>query len=485
VLWLALHLPHLPLEICSRGAPAPDPAPDAAITPLVVAEGHGREQWVYAANVEAARLGVHAGMRVSAAYAMTQALRVHTRDPQAEQDALESLAAWSSQYTSCVSLVPPATLLLEVGGSERLYKGLEVLREVVRQGLAELGYSAQLALAPTPLGAVWLARAGKEAWLTDHAALFGALAELPPACLGLEPKREALLTGMGLTRLVDCLRLPRDGLARRLGPELLIALDRAFGRLPDPREAYVVPPRFRSRLGLPAPVADAQVLLFPLRRLVVELCGFLLARGAGATRLQFTLRSAKSVTTEWALSLGSASRALAPIVPLLRDRLERLNLPAPVEEVTLAVDDLIALDAQPLDFFQAQAPAQVRAQMVERLQARLGRAAVRGVTTHADHRPEYAWRYVEAGSAIEAMALERRPLWLLPEPLAIEWRDGRLHWNHPLKLEPERERIESGWWDDREIARDYFVARDGDGRGFWVYRDLQELGQWYVQGIFS
>jgi protein ImuB len=69
--------------------------------------------------------------------------------------------------------------------------------------------------------------------------------------------------------------------------------------------------------------------------------------------------------------------------------------------------------------------------------------------------------------------------------LAIAWRDGRLYWNHPLRLETERERIEAGWWDDREIARDYFVARDDDGRGFWVYRDIREPGQWYVQGIFA
>src|SRR5437667_8268422 len=114
-------------------------------------------------------------------------------------------------------------------------RGLEPLREQIREGGMALGYSPVLAVAPTPLAATWLARAGDEASVTDLRSLAGRLFEMPLHCLDLTEERCELLHGMGLRTLGGCLRLPRDGLARRLGAAFVVALDRAFGRLPDPR----------------------------------------------------------------------------------------------------------------------------------------------------------------------------------------------------------------------------------------------------------
>jgi len=58
------------------------------------------------------------------------------------------------------------------------------------------------------------------------------------------------------------------------------------------------------------------------------------------------------------------------------------------------------------------------------------------------------------------------------------WLDGR------LELEPERERIESGWWDGRLVARDYFVACSPEGKRFWIYRDIRGKRGWYLHGFF-
>ena len=51
-----------------------------------------------------------------------------------------------------------------------------------------------------------------------------------------------------------------------------------------------------------------------------------------------------------------------------------------------------------------------------------------------------------------------RPLWLLAEPQPL---DGREHPRYEGRLEFEEgpERIESGWWDGRDVRRDYYVAR--------------------------
>ena len=429
------------------------------------------------------RLGAH----VSEAYALIHTLRVTPRRPLVEQDALARLAAWSGQFTSFVSLAPPNALLLEIEGSRHLFGGYERLTASLRQGLKNLGYHACIAAAPTPLGAIWLARSGREVCVTDHAALFGVLAKLPLACLDLDADGEALLRGLGLTTLIDCLRLPRDGIARRVGPPVLDLLDRAFGRKPDPRPAFIPPEQFSARLALPAPVTTRDALLFPLHRLLLELAGFLLARGSGAAALTITLCAGRhSPSLRLSLKLVTPSRDPQHLTDLVRERLERITLKAPVEEVLLQVEALLPLAPQPADFFAgAQPPDTLRAQLVERLRARLGRDAVHGTTTHADHRPERAWRYIEAGAASEATANGRRPVWLLPEPMVLESRGEAPYWDGALALETGQERIESGWWDGADVGRDYFVARDTHGRRLWVFRELSAPRRWFLHGVFG
>ena len=55
----------------------------------------------------------------------------------------------------------------------------------------------------------------------------------------------------------------------------------------------------------------------------------------------------------------------------------------------------------------------------------------------------------------------------------------------PLELLSGPERIESGWWDDAEALRDYFVAKASDSALVWVFRELTPPYDWYAQGIFA
>src|SRR2546425_9423918 len=61
---------------------------------------------------------------------------------------LEHVAAWACQFTPRVSLEPPRGLLLEVGGSLRLFGGLECLIERLREGLDAMELTTQFAVAP-------------------------------------------------------------------------------------------------------------------------------------------------------------------------------------------------------------------------------------------------------------------------------------------------------------------------------------------------
>lgn len=478
MLWLCIHLPNLALEIFTRASPT--------ARPLVVSGGRGRAQQVFACNPAARRRGVQAGMHLSAAYALVNDLRARERDESAEQAALDRLAAWAGQYTSVVSQTPPQALLLEIAGSLVLFGGLDRLLPQVRRGLTALGYAAVCAVAPTPLGATWLARAGRETPITDHAHLSSALFPLPLSCLDLTVEQGVMLHGMGIRDLGACLRLPRDGLARRLGPAFVSAIDRAFGRVPDLRPAFTAPPKFDSRLALPAPLDDAASLLFPIHRLLLELCGFLTGRGSGVRAFEFVFRHPKSPATRIALELVAPARDPQHLTALLRERLERIVLPEPVKEIVLSAVALEPVAEVNLDFFSRDPqPDAARAAIVERLQARLGKNAVRGVCTVAEHRPERAWRYVAPGETVAAAATQERPLWLLPAPLPLAMRDGRPYLDGQLNLEDGRERIENGWWDGADVRRDYFMAHTERGARFWIFRELDGARRWYLHGVFG
>ncbi len=473
--WLCLHIPQLPLDVFRHSG--------SDGIPLAVCS-EGRHSRVLFCNALAQQQGISPGLSVAAARALSQSLRAVPRNPVAERAALDSLAAWASQFTSVVSLSPPSALLLEVQGSLRLFGGLETLLDQVRAGLQALGYVVRLASAPTPLAALSLARCARERHIDGVADLPAALAPLPLSVLDWEQSLIDCLQGMGVRRIGEVLRLPREGLARRLGQACVDCLDRLVGRRADPRLSWRAPERFRRRLLLPVEVDGAEALLFALQRLVLELCGWLRGRDAAVQHIEVLFHHRSNDVTRMSVGLYRKSRDAGAITGLMRERLEHLNLPRPVTEIEVRVDSSLPMESCAADLFAAPDKTG-QADLLDRLRARLGNDAVRGLSAVNEHRPEYAWRSVEPGAVGEQSAAPNRPLWLLPVPRRLETQDGWPCLHGRLELAPGRERIESGWWDGDDVRRDYFIARNRSGACYWIYRELDSERHWYLQGMFE
>ncbi len=442
-------------------------------------------------------------------------VETHARDAADEAAMLARLAAWCGQFSSFVSIGAPHALVLEAGGSLKLFGGIGRLAARIKSGLRALGFTARVAAAPTPLAAELLAWAGKETFVAHASELPRALGALPVEVLPLGATQLRLLHGMGLRLIGDVMRLPRDGLARRLGPALVTALDRALGRHADARVPFVPPARFHARLELPAPTGNLEALAFALQRLLREMEGFLRARRAGVRAFRLRLFHRKGVSTLFPyrekgtdpfsgpsptiieMPLLHCARDAAHLLKLARTRLESVALPETVEAIALDAAAIEALPERSRGFawgenrYVSDPIFPTSLAFIERLQARLGEAAVRNLECVADHRPERAYRArplknVASGPTKQPgrAAVFARPLWLLREAIPLAMRDGRPCLDDALQLDANRERIESGWWDGQPIARDYFVARDRRGRRLWVYRDLAG-GGWFLQGMFG
>ena len=477
-LWLALELPALPLEALLRAG--------GEERGIAVVDGGGSGALLLCCSAVALAAGVQPGMRRAAAQALCPSLVVLPREAETEARALSALAAWAGQFTSLVAIQPPAALLLEIGGSLRLFGGFENLLQPIEQGLSALGYDWRRGVAPTPLAAWLLARAGAATAVFERHALAAVLAPLPVACLPLPEPMLDTLRGMGVHRLGECLRLPRDGLSRRLGVTLLDLLDRALGRRPDPRAGYRPPARFERVIDLWDETTRSDRLLFAARRVLLELTGMLAALDAGVQGLELRLLHRRLPASRVRVGLLQPSRDVEHLLALLAERLELISLPAPVLQLELEADQLLPLAPRSLSLFAGDTEqAENAARVLERLRARLGRDAVHGVATFPAHAPERAWRVCEPGDRTASGSAAGRPLWLLPEPRPLVIEHDAPACGGRLRLLDGPERIESGWWEGGDVRRDYYVADNERGERLWIFRDLREPACWYLHGLFD
>ena len=462
---------------------------------------------------EAARqAGVVSGTRIAAARMLAPTITLLSRDGVQEAAAMHALACWAGSFTPHVSLAE-ATLLLEVGSCLRLFGGIGQIAEAVTRGIGAQDFRADLACAPTPLAAHWLARCATGALCADVASMQRQLAALPVDVLAEHAARA--LDRFGARTLGDARRLPAAALSRRIGAEAVQAMARAFGEAADPRADFIFPERFAHTLPLPAAVDNAPALLFAARRLCAALAGWLNQRQAGVRGFVLNLlhrQGATPLSVVLADPTGDATR----FERVLRERLEKLALEAPVEALQLAAEAPCALNARNRTLFDdTHGTQEALGALLERLSARLGRAQVYRIEAVDEHRPEYATRRRAALGDPALPTANRatptaasRPLWLFDPPQALVEIDGRPQHNGPLQLFGGPERIESGWWDSGEtrdeaqsgarpehaeralqsigdIRRDYFVALARDGSWLWIYRDGRPPGGWYAHGVFA
>ena len=446
------------------------------------------------ANAAAREAGIRVGQAVAAAKALAGEIRVVERNELLEREALERIAAWSGQFTPMVNIEPQG-LVLEIESSLRLFRGHARLTTAIKRGIRELGFEATLGVAPTPLAARLFARAEAHGRAVRGcltlAELGERVAELPLFLMDWPAKTLARLTDLGMVRLRDVLALPAEGIARRFGPEIVLSLERLMGRVADPREPYVAPPRFRSRLELPADAEGVEPLLFPLKRMLVEFEGYARGRGMGAQRMALWLEHGRKVRTRLPLDFASPERESDFILAIAREKLGRLTLPAATIALDLRVEALLAYTPRTSAWLPGPREQQLDGErLVEHLAARLGADRVFGIALADDHRPEKDWKSVRGAQARHPReggdpVTGRRPIWLLPSPRKLIVEDGHPVLQGALHLAAGPERIEAGWWDGEEVRRDYYVATSARGESFWIFREHRDLSAWYLHGVFA
>ena len=419
-------------------------------------------------------------------------LALQLLDPEPDAALLDSLADWAEVLTPVVVLRPGEGLALEIRGSLRYFSGLAEIRRQLVAELGRRGWTARLAIAPTPLAATWLVRC-RSVEILEPGMLAGAIGSLPLAATAWPEDVQRLLGQMGLSSIADCLRLPRAGFARRVGRDWLADLDRALGKLPDWRAPRRMPQALRRSVELMFETSDRALFAEALRGMTDLFEQELRRRQAQVAEIELRFRHLRCGDTltrmRFVEPVHESARMLGPLLA----RIESLRLARPAIGLELATGAPLPLAAGLPTLLSATVDetaggaAVSEFALVECLRGRYGSRRVHGIDQVAEHRPEHAWRRsvdrLPAGAGLAAPSHER-PLWLLPEPQ--QW---RRKWRQtPFSADPrftgDPERIESGWWDDREMRRDYHVVIGAGGEKLWLYRDCQSH-DWYLHGIFG
>jgi protein ImuB len=448
----------------------------------VVVEAERGQLHVVAASGAAAEAGIASGTKLNTAMALAASLRVLERAPESEQKSLESLAAWAESLTPTVSIEAPESLLLEVAGSLKLFGSLEAIEAKLRSELARRYRDFRFCAAPTATGALWLARTGR-ADVLQWRQLAGSLSALPLSVTRWPPEVRALLKDLGLRTVGDCARLPRDGFARRVGRSYLHELDRAFGRSVDLRAEFKAPRTWSSMAELSEESVDCAIFIEAVEHLLDELCEVLDRRQAAIAELELAFEHLRRPPTIERFDLREPTSARDRLLHLIEDRLERSALPVPAVALRMVSGVFRPLEPKNADLFEAKPFAERAQALLERLQGRFGSSAVHGLRAVSEHRPEKAWakaeQFVDRAARGQALLpiVEERPLWLFQKPVAIESRDS-------LELVSGPERIESGWWDEQDVARDYYTATNGRGQRLWVFCD-HRTRSWFLHGLFG
>jgi protein ImuB len=464
-------------------------------------------------------------------------------EPATDRAALEKLADWCGWFSPLVGIeeaAAPESLLLDITGLDALFGGEAQLAGEILRGLAARGLTAVVAVANT-IGAAWAVAhfgqgsgargrgagargqgaGGKESLCSSaplhpssssfilHPSSFP-LGSLPVVALRLPEQVAAMLHQLGIDYIGQLEMLPRAELLSRFGPELLRRWDQATGRLGETVPVHLSQPEWEAGCWLEHPTTQRKAVELMLQKLLERLERLLSHHGQGAMQLTCRLDCPPERPIELTVGLFRPTASAGHLLPLVAMQLERLSLPAAVTAIHVRASLTAALQRRQGELFGDASPRQDPrhvAQLIERLSSRLGSRAVVRPRLVPDPQPELAYRYQalvndgrgkprHAGPRRPSAAIEvpPRPLRLLPRPIPVATvsivPDGP-----PLKFSHSGgqhqvartwgpERIETGWWRNRPVGRDYYRVETMTGHRFWLFRRLRD-GHWFLHGLFE
>jgi nucleotidyltransferase/DNA polymerase involved in DNA repair len=351
------------------------------------------------------------------------------------------------------------------------------------------------------------------------------LGVLPVAALRIHSTTCETLRQLGIETIDQLGGLPRQGLATRLGEELLKRWDQAWGWSQEVLVSFRQPPELTVKIDLEVPAVQQDAVEYWLNESLHRMTEQLWHRQLGVLRMDVVLHGVDQPPVRMRLDLFRPTVATDHLGSLLQLQLQRERLPQAVREVEIQAVLVAPLENQQMELFDSQLKNEKAiSDLVNRLSSRLGAEQVVEVSLRHGAQPEYGFRTrpvagqprkkprktmrseqknlqatTPDGERCDMRTSEavrkrlRRPLRLFPKPLLLKTvgEGGKkppasILWQGQARRVQScwgPERIETGWWRGPMVQRDYYRIELETGQRLWVYRDLESDG-WFLHGDF-
>ncbi len=414
--------------------------------PLSVHRGRGVRARILFCDGSARALGIRPGLSLAAAQARAASLRSLALSPRLLDDARRRVVGRLLKVSPRISVAGPDSFWAEP---------LPSLDKWCAEARAALSPHLPLAIG---LGSTaTIAHAAACSIATGHRIIPFAegqafLDASPVEVLELTGEARSLLAALGIRRVAELRALDPVSLGMRFGPAIAEAHRRAEGI--DPRRPFT--PRLDDTpcvtLELDSPIERLEALSFLLAPAAEQLLASLRPRDEGPTHvgLELTLDRLPEAPPKLSLEVMSAAPLddARVLLELLRTRLERVHLPAPI--IAFRLEALCTSElrerTRPLLAEGAGRDPAAHDVALQRLKSRLGDEAVRraGRVERGALLDRAAWADSFEPSAGEALPWRRlHP----PAPLT----EGTLHLGGRRRrvLRMSRiERVSPDWWRD-------------------------------------
>ena len=359
-MFAAFHIPDFPVVAALRNQPECQGFPCAI---LAIRSSHEPQEKLplLALNEAARATGIHPGWPLNRALVRCPDLRILARDPAAESALRDELVFLAESLTPDVEITAADAVTLDLSG-----------RKTPVGELTHLWH----ARASTPDLAHLAAR---------HAVTIGRmispadLAPLPLGVLGSLAGNHPSLTLLklwGLKTLGDFMKLPRQALIERLGPEVGKWHDVLHGKTCRLLRLHRPPESFAQAFDFEDAVVALDPLVFALKRLLHTLAGRLASRHLAASCLNFRLVLESGGELARRVRLPEPQTAVEGMLAPLQTLLESIKLDAAVATLQLDAETTFATAAQ-REWFGRHLPQPERwAETLAKLEAMLGSGRV-------------------------------------------------------------------------------------------------------------
>jgi protein ImuB len=503
--FLSLWFRHLTTDYMTLRRPALRDIPFVLAVP-----DHGRKI-ITAVNAGGQKEGIDAGMAVADARVLYPTLEVIDEQPGLSKRLLRALAVWAIRYTPVAAIDSPDGLIFETTGCDHLWGGEQAYLDVILDRLAAKGFDVRGGMADT-IGAAWaVARypmssvgCGQGAPIVPRGQATTAMLDLPPAALRLGPETLSRLHKLGLLKIGPIVALPRRALRRRLGPELLLRLDQAFGVEEEGLLPVLPVVPFQERLPCLEPIGTSSGIGIALERLLEMLCSKLERNGKGLREAVFKAYRIDGRLMQAQIGTNRGSNHVPHLFRLFEEKIRDFEPGLGIELFT--IDAPKTEDVSPLQktlWTGACGADDPRlSELADRISNKLGPGLIHRYLPAEHYWPERSYspaRGFDEQPATVWPADRPRPIHLLATPELIEVAAPipdypPMHFRHRNKLHKilhadGPERIEQEWWIDGEQHRDYYVVEDETGARYWLFRSghytENHSHQWYLHGFFG